>query len=67
MYGEGLYRKTLALLAAFSAPATGRGIENFDERNIFSFAALPDGKGWALSRGALSRDAVMINGFRPQP
>lgn len=39
-------------------------ITNFDEHTIFGFKRLRDGKGWVLSRGDLSRDAVLITGFR---
>jgi Tol biopolymer transport system component len=45
-----------------SAP---RRLTSFDEHTIFAFASLSDGKGWLLSRGELSRDAVLITGFRP--
>jgi Tol biopolymer transport system component len=46
--------------------APWRRMTNFDERTLFSFARLRKGKGWAISRGDLSRDAVIITGFRPQ-
>ena len=45
-----------------SAP---RRLTSFDEHTIFAFVPLFDGKGWLLSRGELSRDAVLITGFRP--
>ena len=45
-----------------SAPAR---ITNFDEHLIMAYARLPNGKGWVVSRGDLSRDAVLITGFRP--
>ncbi len=45
-----------------SAP---RRLTNFDEHTVFAFAPLSDGKGWLISRGDLSRDAVLITGFRP--
>lgn len=40
-------------------------LTSFDEHTVFMFAPLSDGKGWLLSRGDLSRDAVLITGFRP--
>jgi eukaryotic-like serine/threonine-protein kinase len=40
-------------------------ITNFDEHLIMAYARLPNGKGWIVSRGDLSRDAVLITGFRP--
>ena len=45
-----------------SAP---RRLTSFDEHTVFAFASLSDGKGWLISRGELSRDAVLITGFRP--
>ncbi len=42
-----------------------RKLTAFDEHVIFTFAPLPGEKGWVLSRGDLSRDAVLITGFRP--
>lgn len=42
-----------------------RRLTNFDERSIVGFAALPDDRGWVVSRGEVSRDAVMITGFEP--
>ena len=39
-------------------------VTDFSELTVFGFAASPDGKALALSRGALSRDAVLITGFR---
>jgi Tol biopolymer transport system component len=39
-------------------------LTDFDELNLFSFDVSPDGKTLALARGALSRDAVLITGFR---
>jgi Tol biopolymer transport system component len=42
-----------------------RRLTTFHEHTIFMFAPLSDGKGWLLSRGELSRDAVLITGFRP--
>jgi Tol biopolymer transport system component/predicted Ser/Thr protein kinase len=44
-----------------SAP---RKLTDFDERMMMSFARLPDGKGWIFARGDLSRDAVLIRGWR---
>lgn len=41
-------------------------ITNFDEHLLMAYAPLPDGKGWLLSRGDLSRDAVLITGFAPR-
>ena len=41
-----------------------RRLTSFDEHTIFAFAPLADGKGWLLSRGELSRDAVLLTGFR---
>ena len=43
-----------------------RKLTNFDEHTIFAFAPLADGKGWLVSRGDLSRDAVLITNFRPE-
>ncbi|HET8772386.1 MAG TPA: protein kinase [Thermoanaerobaculia bacterium] len=45
--------------------APPRKLTSFDEHVIFTFAPLPGEKGWVLSRGDLSRDAVLITGFRP--
>ena len=45
-----------------SAP---RKLTEFDERMLMWFAPLPDAKGWIFARGDLSRDAVMISGWRP--
>ena len=42
-----------------------RKLTDFDDHVIFTFAPLAGGKGWVLSRGDLSRDAVLITGFRP--
>jgi Tol biopolymer transport system component len=44
-----------------SAP---RRLTSFDEHTIFAFAPLAGGKGWLISRGDLSRDAVLLTGFR---
>jgi Tol biopolymer transport system component len=44
-----------------------RKLTAFDEHVIFTFAPLAGAKGWVLSRGDLSRDAVLITGFRPSP
>jgi Tol biopolymer transport system component len=41
-----------------------RKLTNFDELNVFSFDLSPDGKTLALARGSISRDAVLITGFR---
>ncbi len=45
--------------------STPRRLTSFDEHTVFAFAPLSDGKGWLISRGELSRDAVLITGFRP--
>ncbi|HUP46362.1 MAG TPA: protein kinase [Thermoanaerobaculia bacterium] len=42
-----------------------RRITNFEERMIMAYAPLPGEKGWVVARGDLSRDAVLITGFRP--
>lgn len=42
-----------------------RKLTSLDEHTLFAFAPLPDGKGWVVSRGELSRDALLITGFRP--
>jgi Tol biopolymer transport system component/tRNA A-37 threonylcarbamoyl transferase component Bud32 len=42
-----------------------RKLTGFDEHIIFTFAPLAPEEGWILSRGELSRDAVLITGFRP--
>ena len=39
-------------------------VTNFSELTLFRFAQTPDGKALIASRGDLSRDAVMITGFR---
>ena len=57
-------RANLWLIPVDGSPR--RKLTNFDEHTIFAFAPLPDGKGWLLSRGDLSRDAVLITGFRPE-
>lgn len=44
-----------------------RRMTSFDEHILFAFSPLRAGKGWAVSRGDLSRDAVLISGFRPRP
>ncbi len=44
-----------------SAP---RRLTNFDEHSLMSFARLRENNGWVLSRGDMSRDAVLITGFR---
>ena len=38
-------------------------LTSFDERQLMAYAPLPGGRGWVLSRGDLTRDAVMITGF----
>ncbi len=40
-------------------------LTSFTEHLIMSYAWLPDRSGWVVSRGDLSRDAVLITGFRP--
>ena len=42
-----------------------RRLTSFDEHVVFTFAPF-DGNGWILSRGDLSRDAVLITGFLPR-
>jgi serine/threonine protein kinase len=42
-----------------------RKLTDFDDHIAFVFAPLTGGKGWIVSRGDLSRDAVLITGFRP--
>ncbi|HEX6100647.1 MAG TPA: protein kinase [Thermoanaerobaculia bacterium] len=42
-----------------------RKLTNFDEHILFTFAPLAGENGWVLSRGDISRDAVLITGFRP--
>ncbi len=42
-----------------------RRLTQFDERQIMAFAPLRAGKGWVISRGDQSRDAVLITGFKP--
>jgi serine/threonine protein kinase len=44
-----------------SAP---RKLTGFDEHSIMAFAPMVGNKGWIISRGDLSRDAVLITGFR---
>jgi len=44
--------------------AAPRRLTQFDEHTLMAFAPLSTGKGWVLSRGDLSRDAVLITGFR---
>ena len=39
-------------------------LTSFDEHTLFAFCPMRDGKGWLLSRGDLSRDAVLITGFQ---
>ncbi|HUP49297.1 MAG TPA: protein kinase [Thermoanaerobaculia bacterium] len=46
-----------------SAP---RRLTDFDERLLMAFVPPPGGKGWMLSRGELSRDAVMLTNFDPR-
>lgn len=41
-----------------------RKLTTFDEHSIMAFAPMAGGRGWILSRGDLSRDAVLITGFR---
>ena len=41
-----------------------KAVTNFTDQLIFHFDVTPDGKAFIASRGELSRDAVMINGFR---
>jgi len=43
-----------------------RRLTPFDDRTLMAFARLPDGTGWMLSRGDLSRDAVLLTGFDPR-
>jgi Tol biopolymer transport system component len=40
-------------------------LTELQEHVIFTFAAFPGENGWILSRGDLTRDAVLITGFRP--
>lgn len=45
--------------------SAARKLTSFDEHTLFAFAPLPRDGGWVVSRGALSRDALLITGFRP--
>lgn len=44
-----------------SAP---RALTNFTDQTLFQFDVTPDRKAYIVSRGEMSRDAVMITGFR---
>jgi len=39
-------------------------LTDFEEKQLLSFAPLRDRDGWVIARGDLSRDAVMMTGFR---
>lgn len=41
-----------------------RKVTRFDDQYVLRFAVAPDGKTLAITRGVLSRDAVMIRNFR---
>ncbi|HEU4888285.1 MAG TPA: hypothetical protein VFV49_10385 [Thermoanaerobaculia bacterium] len=41
-----------------------KALTNFSDQVLFQFDVTPDRKAFIASRGEMSRDAVMITGFR---